>query len=81
MNAHNDAKRFSDHRLDARLLLAAAHLRLTALVDVLVARWLERSAANAEAGQRWFTTDRKPTNEFGMRMRFVGPSANWDESP
>jgi hypothetical protein len=75
MNAHNDAKRYFDHRLDARLVLAAARLRLAALVDGLVADWLECCAVNAEAAQHWFTTDREPTRKFGMRMSLVGPSA------
>jgi hypothetical protein len=81
MNAHNDAKRYFDHRPDVRRVLAAARLRFAALVDALVADWLARCAANAETAQRLFTTDRKPTRAFGMRMSLVGPSANWDESP
>jgi hypothetical protein len=81
MNAHNDAKRLFDQNLDARLVLAAARLRFAALVDLLVARWLERCAANAEAEQWLFKTDRKPTRQFGMRVSLVVPSANWDESP
>jgi hypothetical protein len=66
MNAHNDVKRPSDQSLDARLVLAAAQLRFAARVDLLVARWLERCAENAEAKQWWFRTDRKPTPEFGI---------------
>ena len=54
MNAHNDVKRPSDQSLDARLVLAAAQLRFAARVDFLVARWLQRRAANAEVAQRWF---------------------------
>ena len=79
MNAHNDVKRPSDQSLDARL--AAARLRFAARVDFLVARWLERCAANAEAGQRLFKTDRKPTREFGVGVDFVVSSPRWDESP
>ena len=65
MNAHNDVKRPSDQSLGARLVLAAVRLRFAARVDFLVARWLERCAANVEVAQRWFETDRKPTREFG----------------
>jgi hypothetical protein len=80
-NARNDVKRLSDQRFNARLVLAAAQLRFAALVDFLVARWLERCAANAEAAQRLFRSDRKPAREFGMRMSLVVPCAGWDESP
>lgn len=69
MNAHNDVKRPPDQSLDARLVLAAAQLRVAARVDFLVARWLERCATNAEVAQRWLKTDRKPTREFGMDSR------------
>ena len=65
MNARNDVKRPSDQNLDARLVLTAAQVRFAARVDFLVARWLARCAANAEAAQRLFKTDRKPTREFG----------------
>jgi len=54
MNARNDFKRPPDRSLDARLVLAAARLRFATLVDGLVARRLERCAANAEAAQRLF---------------------------
>ena len=54
MSAHNDVKKPSDQSLDARPVLAAAQLRFAARVDFLVARWLQRRAANAEAAQRWF---------------------------
>ena len=80
MNAHNDAKRPSGRSLDARLLLAAAQLRLGARVDFLVARWLERCATNAEAAQRLLKTDRKPTREVGMGVSLVS-SPRWDDSP
>jgi hypothetical protein len=66
MNARNDVKRPFDLSLDARPVLAALQLRVAAQVDILVARWLQRSAANIEAAQRLFETDRKPTGEFGM---------------
>jgi hypothetical protein len=49
MNARNDVKRPSDQSLVARLVLAAARLRVAARVDFLVARWLERCATNVEA--------------------------------
>ena len=54
MNARNDVKRPFDLNVDARLVLAAARLRLAAQLDFLVARWLERCATNAEAAQRVF---------------------------
>ena len=66
MNARNDVKRPSDQKLDAGPMLAAAQLRFAARVDFLVARWLERCANNAEAAQRLFKTDRKPTRDFGV---------------
>ena len=66
MNARSEVKRLSDQSLDAKLVLAAAQLRFAASVDFLVARWLERCATNAEAAQRLFETDPKPTREFGM---------------
>ena len=65
MKARNNAKRPSDQSLDARLVLAAARLRFAAWVDSFVARWLERYATNALAGQRLFTTDRNPARELG----------------
>lgn len=68
MNARNDVKRPSDQSLDARFVLAAAQLRFAARVDCLVARWLERCAANAEGAQRLFKTDRKPTGEREARI-------------
>jgi hypothetical protein len=81
MNARNDAKRLFGQNLDARRVLAAARLRFAALVDVLVARWLERCATNAEAAQWLFKNDRKPARQFRMRVSLVVPAANWDESP
>ena len=81
MNAHNDVKRPSDQSLGARLVPQAAQLRFAARVDFLVARWLERCAANAEAGQRLFKTDRKPTREFGVGVDFVVSSPRRDECP
>lgn len=79
MNAHNDVKRPSDQNLNARRLPAAAQLRFAARVDFLVARWLERCAANAEAAQWWFGTDRKPGRELGAGASLVS-SPRWDES-
>jgi hypothetical protein len=66
MNARSDVNRPSDRSLDSRLVLAADQLRFAALADFLVARWLERCATNAEAGQRLFKTDRKPDGWFGL---------------
>jgi hypothetical protein len=81
MNAHNNVKRPSEQNLDARLVLAAAQQRFAAWVDFLVARWLERCATNAEAAQRLFKTNRKPTLEFGVGVSLVVSSPRWDESP
>ena len=81
MNAPNEIKRPSYQSLDARRVLALAQLRFAARVDFLVARWLERCAANAEAAQRLFKSDRKPTREFGMGVSLVVSSPRWDESP
>ena len=81
MNARNDVTRPSDQSLDARLILATARLRVAARVDFLVARWLERCATNAEAAQRLFKADRKPTREFGMGVSLVVSSPRWDKSP
>ena len=64
MNARNDVKKPSVQSLDTRLVLAAARLRFAARVDFLVARWLERCATNAEAAQRLFKADSKPTRAF-----------------
>lgn len=66
MIAHNDVRRLSHLNLDARPVLATLRLRIAARVDLLVARWLQRCAANAEAAQHWFETDRKPAGEFGI---------------
>ena len=79
MNARNDVNRPSDQSWDARLVLAQR--RFAARVDFLVARWLERCAANAEAAQWLFKTDRKPTREFGVGVSLVVSSPRWDESP
>ena len=81
MNARNDVRKPSDRSLHARTVLAAAQLRFAAQVDFLVARWLERCATNAEAAQRLFRTDSKPTREFGMGVSLVVSSPRWDESP
>ncbi|MCA6115884.1 hypothetical protein J6524_13430 [Bradyrhizobium sp. WSM 1738] len=79
MNARNEVKRPSYQSLGARLVLAAAQLRFAALVDFLAARWLERCATKAEAAQRLFKTDRKPTREFGMGVSLVASSPSCDE--
>ena len=81
MNARNDVKKPSDQSWDARFVLAAAQLRFAAQVDFFVARWLERCATNAEAAQRLFETDPKPTREFGMGVSLVVHLQRWDESP
>ena len=81
MNARNDVKRPSDKSFDARPVLAAARLRFAARVDFLVARWLARCAANVEAAQGLFETDRKLTREFGIGVSLVVSSPHWDESP
>jgi len=59
MNARNDVKRYQN--FDARVVLAAARRRMAARVDFVVARWLQRCAANIEAAQRLFEADHKPT--------------------
>lgn len=81
MSARNDVKRRSYLSLKARRVLAAARRRLAARVDVLVARWLERYAANAEAAQVLFEIHRKPTRDFRIGMGLVVSSPRWDESP
>ena len=81
MNARNEFKRPFHQGLKTRLVPAAAWLRFAALVDRLVAQWLERCATKAEAAQRFFKTDSKPTREFGMGVSLVVSSPNWDESP
>jgi hypothetical protein len=73
MYARNDFKRPFFPNRSARFALAAARRRLAAWVDVRVARWLERCAANVEAAQGLFP-DRSPTGEFGMERelsRFI----------
>jgi len=79
MNAQNDFKKRSHRGLNARLV--EARLRFAELADFVVARWLERCAANAEAAQYLFRTDRKPARDFGMRVSLVVSSPGWDESP
>ena len=81
MNARKNFKRSSDQSLDARPVLAAAQRRFAARVDFLVARWLERRAANAEAAQRLFKNDRDPTREFARGVSLVVSSPRCDESP
>jgi hypothetical protein len=73
MYARNDVKRPFHRKTNARRVLAAARRRFAAWVDVRVARWLERCAANVEAAQGLFP-DRSPTGEFGMERelsRFI----------
>jgi hypothetical protein len=78
MNAH-DVKNPSHQSVDAKLEPAVARPRFAAQVDVLVARWLQRRATNAEAAQRWFTADPKPGRAFGTRAGLVVSSPRWDE--
>jgi hypothetical protein len=66
MNAHNDLKKRPDRNFVARPVLAAARLRFAALVDGLVAGWLERCAANAEAAQRLFEAGHEPASDPGI---------------
>ena len=80
MNARNDVNRPSDQNLDAQLVPAADQLRFAVRVDFLVARWLERCATNAEAAQRLFEPDRKPTPEFEMGVSLVVSSPRCDQS-
>ncbi len=79
MKAQDDFKTRFDRSLHATPLPVAARPWLAALVDNLVARWLERCAANAEAAQVLFEAGRKPAGTFGMRVRLAAPG--WDESP
>ena len=55
MQAHNDVKSAFHRGAAARPMLVAARLRLAERLDVLVARWLERCASDAEAAQRFFS--------------------------
>jgi hypothetical protein len=66
MNARNDFNRLFFQSLDANAVLVAARRRLAARVDLLVARWLARCAANIEAAQWAFETDSKPAPQFGV---------------
>lgn len=81
MNPRNDLKRPPYQSLNARLVLAVARRRFAGRVDFLVARWLERCAANVEASQRLFKADRKPAREFRMGVSLAASSTHWDESP
>ena len=78
MNARNDVNRRSHRNFNARRALAAVRLRLAAQLDFLVARWLERCAANVEAAQELFKTDRRPSRGFGTGLV---SSPRWDELP
>jgi hypothetical protein len=64
MFARNDVKR--PFHTNARRAVAAARRRFAAWVDVRVARWIERCAADAEAAQGFFS-DQSPERESGMR--------------
>ncbi|HKU06374.1 MAG TPA: hypothetical protein VJR30_09900 [Bradyrhizobium sp.] len=81
MNARNYVKRPFYQCLNARPQLAAAQQRFAARVDYFVARWLARCAADVEAAQALFDTDRKPSREFGIGMRLAASSTRWDETP
>jgi hypothetical protein len=82
MNARNDIKRRYDQSLDARPVFAAAGLRFAARVDFLVARWLERCAANVEASQRLFEADwKKPAQQSGIGASLVVSTPRLTESP
>jgi len=67
MNAHNEIKKSFDLNLDARPALAAVQLRFAAWVDALVARWLERCAADIEATQRSFRIGPRAVGGRGQR--------------
>jgi hypothetical protein len=79
MNARKYFIKLLDQSLNPRLVLAAARKGLAARADVVVARWLERSAANAVAGQRLFEINPKPAREFGGGFRLIVLSPHWDE--
>ena len=81
MKARNHFKRPIHRNFSARRVLAAVRLGLAARVDVLVARWLERCAANAETAQELFKTDRRSSRRFGMGVSLFVSSPYWDESP
>ncbi len=78
MNARNDVKILSKRNFNARRALAAVRLRLAARVDFLVAQWLERCAANAEAAQELFKVDLGPSRRFGIGVSLVS-FPRWDE--
>ena len=80
MNARNAIKRTSYLNLDARAVLAAVRLRFAAQVDFIVARWIERCAANVEAGQWLFKAGRKPTRGFATSVGLAISSPRWDEA-
>jgi hypothetical protein len=46
-----------------------------------VARWLERCAADVEAAQELFRTDRRPSRGFEMGVSLAVSSPRWDEAP
>jgi hypothetical protein len=78
MNARNDVKKPFHPNFNPGPVLAAVRLRLAARLDFLVARWLARCAANIEAAQELFKTDRRPSRGFGMGLV---SSPRWDELP
>jgi hypothetical protein len=80
MNARKNFKRSSRQRSNARSVLAAAQRRFAGWFDFLVARWLERCAANAEAAQHLFKTDRT-RREFGVGVSLVVSSPHFGMSP
>ena len=69
MNARNDVKKPFHHNLAARR--ESAQRRFAARVDLFVARWLQRCAANAEATQHLFRNDQEPARGFGLGVRLV----------
>jgi hypothetical protein len=79
MNARNNVKNSPFQRLGARFVPAMGRLRLGARLDALVAGWLQRSAASAEAAQHWFNSDRSTTGGSGIGVSLVS-SPRWNES-
>ena len=78
MKARKYFKRSSGRRLNLRLVLAAAQRGMAAWFDFLVARWLERSAANAEAAQRWFEINGEPARKVANGLGFFVSSPRWN---
>jgi hypothetical protein len=63
MNAHNVNKLFHPSFSPGHLL-TAVRLQFAARLDLLVARWLARCAANIEAAQELFKADQEPLHEL-----------------